>query len=115
MGLLKRKIIILMSIADLAPGCTATGTTVCTTAGSCCAAFTKVTAVADVPANGVMICIPVGSKIATALTIPVVAPVTSSMLTGAPGYPLADCAAATTGPSALAVSAVAAATAVYMM
>merc|ERR1711865_1137913 len=62
----KKKLIILMSIANLASGCTTTGTTVCTTAGSCCATFTKVTAVADTTTAPV-ICIPVGSKIATAL------------------------------------------------
>merc|ERR1712127_48718 len=110
----KKKLILMTTVADYTIGCTATGATKCTSAGACCAGFTKVTAVADVPAN-VVICIPAGTTVATAMTIPTQTGITADKLTAGKGYPLAACPAATTGASALAVSAVAAATAVYMM
>merc|ERR1712166_57722 len=101
MGTFKKKKIILMSIADLTIGCT-----------------TSVTATANVSpvAASPDICIPVGSKIVTALTIAAqTGIVDGKQTTGGKGYPVADCVKSTTGASALAVSAVAAATAVYMM
>merc|ERR1712166_122366 len=69
MGTFKKKKIILMSIADLTIGCTTS--VKCTTADACCAKFTAVTATANVSpvAASPDICIPVGTKIATALTI----------------------------------------------
>merc|ERR1712166_967737 len=110
MGTFKKKKIILMSIADLTIGCTTS--VKCTTADACCAKFTAVTATANVSpvAASPDICIPVGSKIAAQTGI-----VDGKQTTGGKGCPVADCVKSTTGASALAVSAVAAATAVYMM
>merc|ERR1712127_650413 len=102
----KKKLILMTTVADYKIGCTA--------AGACCAGFTKVTAVADTPVS-VKICIPAGTLVATAMTIPLQTGILAGNLTDGKGYPLAACPAATTGASALAVSAVAAATAVYMM
>ena len=107
-----------MSIADYKVGCTATGTTVCTSKGACCAQFTAVTGTAQAAANvSPNICIPAGTAVATGMTIDGTQTgiVAATMLVGGKGYPLAACPAATTGASTLAVSAVAAATAVYMM
>merc|ERR1712021_245127 len=108
MGLLKRKNLSKMTtVADYKIGCTATG--------ACCAGFNKVSGTAVTPLNPV-ICIPAGTAIATAMTIPLpqTGILAAQLTDGTKGYPIVACAAATTGASALAVSAVAAATAVYM-
>ena len=104
-----------MSIADYTIGCTAA--VKCTSADACCAKFTMVTAKANAAADvSPDICIPVGTKIADAMTIAIQTGIADGkQTTGGKGYPVADCVKATTGASALAVSAVAAATAVYMM
>merc|ERR1739838_222885 len=113
MGTFKIKNFNMTTIADYKIGCTATAK--CASAGACCAGFNKVSGTAVVPLNPV-ICIPAGTAIATAMTIPIQTGITAGQLTdGTKGYPIVACAKATTGASTLAVSAVAAATAVYMM
>ena len=103
------------NIADLAV-CTVAGiggTTAgsCTTKTSCCALISATAGGAKLTA-GTLLCLPVGSVTTTAVLN------TGDAITGITDkkcYPVADCKAASTGASTLAVSAAALATAVYMM
>ena len=94
--------------------CTTTDT--CTTTTSCCATFSKVsgTANATVPPK---VCIPTGTAINGALTITAQVGIVWGTAVGAAGqaFATAACPVVAAGASTLAVSAVAAATAVYMM
>ena len=90
----------------------------CKTTTSCCAAFTAAAGKAN--ASGVtspLVCIPLNTKKDAVMTIPAVASkiADGSQTTGGKGYATAECVAKAAGASTLAVSAVAAATAVYMM
>ena len=84
----------------------------CTNATSCCAAYAATTDAASAIANK-LICFPAGTKKATAYTV--TAEPAETTLAAKSAFIFADCPAATTGASTLAVSAAALATAVYMM
>ena len=101
-----------MTIANYIIGCTTT--VKCTTAGACCKNFSKTTGVAAESTTPV-ICIPAGTAVATAMPITVQTGILSTNLTSGKGFPVAACPAVVAGASTLAVTAVAAATAVYMM
>ena len=91
----------------------------CTTAGACCGKVNAVTGVANTGANiSDTICIPAGSAITASLAVTVQSGspgITATMLTSGNGFPAVACPAYVAGASTLAVTAVAAATAVYMM
>ena len=94
--------------------CTATDT--CTTTTSCCATFSKVagTANSTVPPK---VCIPTGTAAKASITVTAQAGIVWNTDTGAAGaaFATAACPVVAAGASTLAVSAVAAATAIYMM
>ena len=105
-------------MANIADGAVCTvagigGTTAgsCTTATSCCATYAATASGAAVASK--LICFPLNTKKAVSYTVTALDADTG--LTSKAAFPIADCAAATTGASTLAVSAAALATAVYMM
>ena len=99
--------------ADLAL-CTTAGTAGCTTAGSCCAKANDAASGTQTVSTA-MICIPAGTAINGPLDTKT--QLVGMKYTGAATkvYALAACAKVAAGASTLAVSAAAAATAVYMM
>ena len=100
------------TVANYIIGCTTTKK--CTTAGACCAGFSKTSGTAVTPLMPV-ICIPPSTAITVAMPITTQTGIATTDLTSGKGYALVACPAVVAGASTLAVTAVAAATAVYMM
>ena len=101
-----------MAVANYAV-CTAAGK--CTTTTSCCGMFQKLNTAVNTPASPT-ICIPTGTAALGAITgIVTAGTITAAMTTSGAAFATAACPVVAAGASTLAVSAVAAATAVYMM
>ena len=103
-----------MAVADYAV-CTTAGK--CTTTASCCGLFQKTKGTVNNPASPT-ICIPTATAAGGSITlVPATSgtAITAGMTTSGVAYATAACPVVAAGASTLAVSAVAAATAVYMM